>query len=384
MPIYAQTKAKAFWDSLKEGRSRTLAASYFAPVKGAGGEQDSGYKKDGVDAISKGVAESGFCDSWQDFAKSIPGAKVLLASLQSRLLVNMAGSILENAGVSLEFASGIPVIPGSAVKGAARRYALALLQETASPAAKQALLQDILDVFGCTEVDFDKASDLRWAMGGLPLPEAPNHTGGVCFLQAVPETDPEICMDVLTPHHQKYMAGAKDKATDSESPVPSFFPAIGASLRKAPVFCFTLCPKGNSPRAHELVELAATWLKEGVSLFGIGAKTAAGYGQFQFMDETKADMSPELREAVDFIVNKKNLTDIFKDFMKHQEKHPLRIQALLSMLAPGADPSRRADWIAYRDTPPADAKARKQWDKKLNAILAFAQEQGVDLTPNAD
>ena len=53
---------------------------------------------------------------------------IVFAQLQSRLLVNMAGGVMENAGLCLD-RFGLPCIPGSAVKGCARRAALAALHE---------------------------------------------------------------------------------------------------------------------------------------------------------------------------------------------------------------------------------------------------------------
>jgi CRISPR/Cas system CMR subunit Cmr6 (Cas7 group RAMP superfamily) len=43
-------------------------------------------------------------------------------------MVNMAGGVMENAGLCLD-RFGLPYIPGSAVKGCARRTALAALRE---------------------------------------------------------------------------------------------------------------------------------------------------------------------------------------------------------------------------------------------------------------
>ena len=55
-------------------------------------------------------------------------SQILFAQLQSRLMVNMAGGVMENAGLCLD-RFGLPYIPGSAVKGCARRTALVALHE---------------------------------------------------------------------------------------------------------------------------------------------------------------------------------------------------------------------------------------------------------------
>ena len=49
-------------------------------------------------------------------AMRLDPAQRLFAQLQARLMVNMAGGVMENAGLCLD-RFGLPYIPGSAVKG---------------------------------------------------------------------------------------------------------------------------------------------------------------------------------------------------------------------------------------------------------------------------
>ena len=60
---------------------------------------------------------------------------ILFAQLQSRLMVNMAGGVMENAGMCLD-RFGLAYLPGSAVKGCARRAALAALHEWCETGSK--------------------------------------------------------------------------------------------------------------------------------------------------------------------------------------------------------------------------------------------------------
>jgi CRISPR/Cas system CMR subunit Cmr6 (Cas7 group RAMP superfamily) len=68
----------------------------------------------------------------------------LYAQLQSRLMVNMAGGVMENAGLCLD-RFGMPYIPGSAVKGCARRAALAALHEWTTTGTKPGSAPDDAD-----------------------------------------------------------------------------------------------------------------------------------------------------------------------------------------------------------------------------------------------
>lgn len=136
-----------------------------------------------------------------DWAYGLPGALPFTAQLQSRLMVNMAGGVMENAGLCLD-RFGLPYIPGSAVKGCARRFALAALHEWCdaggqlpdkpagadNPCTRACapfdtpaeMLAAIARVFGWCEQDWsDKRkddrflSDFAWACSGMADSPAP-------------------------------------------------------------------------------------------------------------------------------------------------------------------------------------------------------------------
>jgi CRISPR type III-B/RAMP module RAMP protein Cmr6 len=310
----------------------------------------------------------------------------LFAQLQSRLMVNMAGGTMENAGLCLD-RFGMPFIPGAAVKGCARRMAIQELLETDNATAKTDLLVQIALVFGWGEQDWsDKkkddrfVSDFAYAVGDgwqevsknarERLPRADNFAGTVSFLPAhpvktaaqnLPLKEPELGeleLDVLTCHHPDYYSQKKDKqgqaimpvALDTEDPNPVIFPAVAAGH----VFAFVLLPlrawnvgqtfglpvggdsvtpssvpatpgtssaeagaTGQSPADTDglrskpepsgrrpdprpsadpqaLVKMARQWLKDGLQMFGLGAKTAAGYGWFE--DVTSPILAAETAE----------------------------------------------------------------------------------------
>jgi hypothetical protein len=83
----------------------------------------------------------------------------------------------------------------------------------------------------------------------------------------------------VTCHHRDYYAGELDVATDTEEPVPVVFPAVAPGH----VFVFAL----TKLRTCSGTDLSAvrTWLACGLSTFGLGAKTNAGYGWFQDVTE---------------------------------------------------------------------------------------------------
>ena len=65
----------------------------------------------------------------------------------------MAGGVMENAGLCLD-RFGLPYLPGSAVKGCARRAATHALVETTSAEDKAELLFNLCLVFGWADADW--------------------------------------------------------------------------------------------------------------------------------------------------------------------------------------------------------------------------------------
>lgn len=372
--------AKAWKDIGEKDRARTLAATYFVGTKlnmaDPYDEPDKEYKIKGVKAIVSATDVAEFCPHWQQFITTLPENKsrIVLATLQSRLLINLSGSILENSGISLEHICGVPVIPGSAVKGAARRYAIALLQEC-DDNRKEELIDTFIRIFGCAETDFEADSDLALVLPRPRLEQLSNvygkRCGQVCFMQAVPQSPVELCADVLTPHHGKYMSGKNPTPSDDEAPVPSYFPAV--ECRNNAAYTFTL----YAPQQPELLDTAEEWLIGAITQFGIGAKTAAGYGVFAIEDKAMLEFTPEQQKAIKDIIDKKKIQDFFAKFHKDLKKEPTRCWALLRAVAlPESDPtSRRNDFLAFRAKDPKN----NQEKNALKAMLETAATYNFNL-----
>jgi CRISPR type III-B/RAMP module RAMP protein Cmr6 len=323
MPSLLRTTAEALGgEHLPKCQSRSLRLTRYARPelndKSTPTRQE--FLKAVVDSHSE--KDSAAAASYLDWCSKLRGCESIIARLQSRLLINVAGSVMENAGLNLD-RYGIAYIPGSAVKGCARRAALATLRQWTetgvkpaggdclAPAAapftdRQSMLLAIVRVFGCTDLEWStaKTNDLEWSCGndwetlslharrvlnqetGSNDSVKPNRRGAVAFLPAYP-ADPqkmppnELELDVLTPHHKEYYGSEKlTVALDNENPVPVYFPAIAAGL----AYRFTLVPLIPSQDSN-LVRWAALWLSTGIQVLGLGAKTAAGYGWFQDLTE---------------------------------------------------------------------------------------------------
>lgn len=362
--IYASHDTLAFWKRLDAKEcSRTLASTRF--IDFPNDKDDKEWRGRTSEAICNGATKPDEkLAAWQSFVlalaeNNLKSEKLLFARLQSRLMVNMAGGVFENGGLCLDRTSGVVFIPGSAVKGCARRVALAALREWSESETEQkpsggnnplasvaenfdsrkSLLETIALIFGWGDEEWTVESDFAWAWGcegkptdgqkaaqqaaweegrqavasalcnhlGIMLKETdaenpwkklPNFAGTIAFLPAYPwDTDPGIELDVITGHHSVYYGEKKDQAgnllmpvaLDTEEPVPVIFPAVSA--KDQPRFAFVLQPTARA-RKDDLTN-ARAWLADGLDIFGIGAKTNAGYGWFIAEDRMKQAASAE-------------------------------------------------------------------------------------------
>jgi CRISPR-associated protein Cmr6 len=324
--IYAAADTLAVWNALPSvERSRSLAADRFLdfpnpPARDGKGKSvdDDDWRRRSCLAIQSAGSNLSKVRHWADFLEKL-GLKcgeVLWGRLQAHLIINAAGGVLENGGMCLDHFSGVPFIPGSAVKGCARQYAILELTDAARE-QKEKLLPQIALVFGWGADDWSDresgkgqfVSDFKTACGKdwNALREAsakllferfgwkadlkkelwlqlPSFTGSLNFLPAYPKDDPGIDLDVITCHHPDYYGQTKDKqgnliravALDDENPKPIVFPAVSAA--KQTEFAFAVIKSRNG--TEDLLHAARRWLKTGLEQLGVGGKTSAGYGWF--------------------------------------------------------------------------------------------------------
>ena len=213
-----------------------------------------------------------------------PGGVRFPARLKSRLIVNQAGGILENAGMCLHPHFGYPFIPGSAVKGVAR-HAAWCEWNAAEGAEKERLAHDIARVFGFPTNDNSLDKFLA------SLGDDTRRGGCVSFWAAEPEGKASLVTDIVNCHHMKYYGSENSSAVahDDEQPNPQFFPAVA----EGGLFLFTLVPVRGAGAAE--VALAKGWLIRALTENGVGAKTSAGYGWFGYSEEDEQKYHEALR-----------------------------------------------------------------------------------------
>jgi len=186
-----------------------------------------------------------------------------------RMVVGHGEDTVHETSLTMSPTYGVPIIPGSALKGVAASQARAEQREPWST--------DLTRIFGTPRPRRGQSDD----GAGDPAPpaaavEADPHAeaaqGSVTVLDALPITPPAVVVDVLTPHVQPYYkldanGVPSQPPAEYHNPVPVRFLAV----QDTPFLAWLVGPAADVTRFAEL-------LVAGADDLGIGGKTAAGYG----------------------------------------------------------------------------------------------------------
>lgn len=169
-----------------------------------------------------------------------------------RLAVGLGRESVLETGFATHRVYGLPLIPGSALKGLTAAYAQL--------------------VAGVGPQD----NSFRLVFGSQESKDAA--AGGVIFFDAFPAHPPRLKLDVMNPHYGPYYRGEQDcgrpiPPADYLSPVPVYF----LTVEQTP-FLFTLAARNRTANDH--LKTAMGWLKAALAEMGAGAKTTSGYGYF--------------------------------------------------------------------------------------------------------
>lgn len=199
---------------------------------------------------------------WQAATADPARFRHLYARTVHRLLIGLSASTALETGSCVQHSYGMPMIPGSSIKGCARAFAVAL----GMPAGYRAVL------FGEDETSAE-GSERQPGAGSLVWHDA----------WWMPQSNEKpFVQEVVTVHHQDYYAG-RGEASDFDSPVPNAQLAVQGS------FYFVI--EGDPAWA----DLAIKLLQQALAQQGIGAKRAAGYGLME-RDEQAEQKAAQLRK----------------------------------------------------------------------------------------
>ncbi|WP_010478231.1 type III-B CRISPR module RAMP protein Cmr6 [Thermococcus zilligii] len=291
----------------------------------AGGKNDKGVPtKVSGSVLKEEVGEKGleigdealqaykkFFDLYEEMVKTLAKNNVFRLKTASRLVVGLGDESVYETSIRLLRNYGVPYIPGTALKGIARAYALEKFADENFDTLKDKLKKD--DFYeivgeleralsgGKLEVDlgenseaqlqatFGENSKVRVSFKELvEIFGTTEKSGEVIFFDALPVSPDSskaslepvppdslkapLEFDIMNPHYGPYYQG--DEAPgDWHDPVP----VIYLTVRPGVEFLFAVAPLGRG----ELAEKAKAILEEALKEHGVGAKTSLGYGRFK-------------------------------------------------------------------------------------------------------
>ncbi|MGQ9593103.1 MAG: type III-B CRISPR module RAMP protein Cmr6 [Anaerolineae bacterium] len=202
--------------------------------------------------------------------------EVFQATTDWRLIVGLGQKGPLEAGFTFHPLYGIPIIPGSALKGLARAYAH--------------LVEGLDETDASFRTVFGRASKRP----GEDQIQA--EAGQAIFFDAIPVQKPRLDLDVMTPHFPDYYRDQVGTVPPAswQSPEPVYFLTVAPGT----AFLFAIGWRGPlDEKGHRLQRAAREWLVNGLRHLGAGAKTSAGYGYFSPAEEKpegRAEPSPGL------------------------------------------------------------------------------------------
>lgn len=188
-------------------------------------------------------------ERWQKSLPELTAATEL--QTVGRLIVGLGTENVLEAGITLQHTYGMPILPGSALKGLAAHYCA--------------------QMWGETEPKFKKEGEFHRLLFGTT-----DESGCIIFHDGwfVPDSEREpLKLDVMTPHHPRWLDGSVPP-TDFDSPTPVPFLSVAGRFQVAVSWHGPV-----SEQCRNWTELALSLLRDALLHWGIGGKTTSGYGR---------------------------------------------------------------------------------------------------------
>ncbi len=196
---------------------------------------------------------------------------------KQRTIVGIGAATPWENSITLQRPWGVPIVPGTALKGVAAAYAHKRLEDEKwrrRPEKKQEGGGDWHNLlFGTTE-----------------------ERGLICFHDALWMHDKGaitcgLHLDTITVHHPTYYQKGSEPPADWDTPTPIPFLSFGGKLVSAITWCGGLADEETITR---WLEIAYEFLEKALTEEGVGAKTSSGYGRMSI--KRKLSPSEERRQ----------------------------------------------------------------------------------------
>lgn len=230
-----------------------------------------------INAAKNADVQSLYRAAFARWSKSLPNdpAPVDLAT-QGRLIVGLGTENVLETGIRLHHTYGMPIIPGSALKGLAAHYCDQVWGErdNSNPSDEAIQFRSPRKEDRKNDCEAEPQGEYHNLLFG-----ATDESGYVIFHDAwlVPDSDKEpLKLDVMTPHHSGWNdIKNPEPPTDFDSPVPVPFLSVTGT------FCVAVSWHGPAHnQALNWTELALALLRDALFDWGVGGKTSSGYGRF--------------------------------------------------------------------------------------------------------
>lgn len=209
-------------------------------------------------------AKLAWLDRTADQATATRHRSIRLAA-DSKLLVSLG------RGLAFERTTGLPIIPGSAVKGVVSTWA------TWTAAGDDLFLDK--PIIPTSRADFT-AEDTALARRilGDNTDTGSTFAGEVIFLGGFPESAPTLGLDIVNPHHES-------DGSNKSNLTPNVFLCLEPTSTSPTIWRFPILIRPGAQDSAKLLQVAGDWLTAALTQTGIGAKTAAGYGRFRLLPD---------------------------------------------------------------------------------------------------
>lgn len=277
-----------------------LAYDAWAPV-GAGGKVPDNDRAGWLSKLANLAVSSDYALAFKRWKSSFdaPGDRLVEVTLSSRLLLGHGNASATDVGLTVHHTWGVPVIPGSALKGLLAHYVDAVYgpADPSLPPWEQpdgerdrARYQGVTwhgrrirrgpgevfrALFGAPDADEDRVLREREIEAGATAGCAAFHDA--LYVPGSGDGDHPFVTDVLTVHQKPYYdsSGEESWPSDYASPNPVSFLTVRPKVR------LLLALSGPA----DWTELAEKLLLDALREWGIGGKTSSGYGRLRPADE---------------------------------------------------------------------------------------------------
>lgn len=321
--------------------------------KQRGGEAEGGTSQARLaEEMSRSTVPALYATSYDRWKQALAAHRAYTApaAVLGRMIVGLGAESVMETAVTLHRTYGVPLIPGSALKGLAAACARQVFGEDwAQGSAAYTIM------FGTTET-----------AGYLTFFDALYIPGSVAG-------DRPLAADVLTVHHSEYYGGKDQPPADWDSPTPVPFVSAHGSY---------LLAVAGPPEQPAWAERAMQILAWGLAERGIGAKTSSGYGRMQVAgverpeailarqqatsDQASASGPPAASSSGVAVRRMPGVGDVFAGTVEERGDHKLALSV------PGFAPSAA---IAVMDITPETPAA---WIKGARArveVMTVAQHE---------